>query len=176
MASGRRRRRNIIFCFICYNDWPAGPQKRNFFQFTDGSLTTINHSVQDAETFQNVNSRKHWIVSKQWIHLEEDGMVLLFLGFWYQDENTKGAVPAAGLRWHKTQAREEITECLSFVVTFQMKSVLKHLYQWRWYHVNNPTIQRSSWYCAALCWKKSVFMTKFSFKPCWREEIRECLL
>ena len=58
-----------------------GRRKEVFFQFTDGSLTTINHSVQDAETFQNVNSRKHWIVSKQWIHLEEDGMVLLFLGF-----------------------------------------------------------------------------------------------
>ena len=80
-----------------------------------------------------------------------------------QDENTKGALPAAGLRWHKTQARERITECLLFVATFQIKSVLKLLYQWRWHHVNNPTIQRSSWYCAALYWKNQFFMTKFSF-------------
>ena len=40
-----------------------GRRKEVFLQFTDGSLTTINHAVQDAETFQNVNSRKHRIVS-----------------------------------------------------------------------------------------------------------------
>ena len=177
----KKIRRNIIFCFICYNDWPAGCRKEVFFQFTDGSLTTINHSVQDAETFQNVNSRKHWIVSKQWIHLEEDRMVLLFLGFWYQDKDTKGGVQGwamfpqflisgqkykgrfAGSRFTMAQNSGKGRDHRMFAVTFQIKSVLKHPNQG--HHVNNPNIQRSSWDIVLLIDSKGP-RNSFQVLPC----------
>ena len=168
-----------------------GRRKEVFLQFTDGSLTTINHSVQDAETFQNVNSRKHWIVSKQWIHLEEDGMVLLFLGFWYQDKNTKKTLESiqwihleekdglplpqflisgrkykgrcAGSRFTMAQNSGKGRNHRMFAVTFQIKSVLKHPHQW--HHVNNPNIQRSSWDIVLLIDSKGP-RNSFQVLPC----------
>ena len=141
MASGRkRRRRNIIFCFICYDDWPAGPQKRSFSSvyrwifdnhqslcarcrnFSECKLQKTLDSIQAMDT-----TRGRW-----------DGPPLP--QFLISGQRYKGR--CAGSRFTMAQNSGKGRDHRMFAVTFQIKSVLKHPHQW--HHVNNPNIQRSS--------------------------------